>query len=354
MSRTALHWSLALAAAVSCAAAASAQAPLLFTIDQPASAYTWSGTTTIGPLQGNPSTQFNLSGSQPVLLTGTGAQAIATGEFQAGGIATVVPDLNARVPNPVPFLPPLATITITNLAFELETGSFPIAANGHFSTLATVTVLSGMVNVVPLIGAPSQTDMTGTQSTAQAFVGTLVQNGTQLTGTSTQNTQFVFTDPATGIGATIDITGMLVARYDCVAPTAYCSAALNSTGSAAAISAQGSIRLQDQALDLIGSSLPLQSLGYFIFSRDEGFVAGFGGGQGNLCLGGQIYRLSNYIRNSGATGAVSLALPFGGLPPGATLDIGEAWRFQYWFRDSLPGGGATSNTSNGVRVTFCP
>jgi hypothetical protein len=49
---------------------------------------------------------------------------------------------------------------------------------------------------------------------------------------------------------------------------------------------------------------------------------------------------------------VTLALPFSGLPHGATFGIGEAWNFQYWFRD--PAGASTSNTSNGVQVVFCP
>ncbi len=99
--------------------------------------------------------------------------------------------------------------------------------------------------------------------------------------------------------------------------------------------------------------LPQQSLGYYIFSATQAFTPGFGGGQGNLCLGGAIFRLSNFVRNSSTTGSVMLLLPYGGLPPGASFDIGEGWNFQYWFRDSVSGS-ATSNTSNGVHVVFCP
>lgn len=340
-------------ALVGFAAAGLAQAPLPFTINQPMSAYTWSGTTSLGPLQGNPSTNFNLSGSQIVLLDGGGGQAITTGEILAGGVASVVGNLSGRIPNPVPFLPPLATITISNLTFELVTAPFPIAANGAFATLADVTILSGIVDVDPIVGASSQTNLAGNQGIGQAFNGTLVQAGTTITGTSSQNTQFMFSDPASGISATITIVGTLVARHTCVAPVAYCTAANNSSGGAAAIAAQGSVRLQDQALDLVTNGLPQQSLGYYIFSATQAFVPGFGGGQGNLCLGGAIFRLSSFVRNSGATGSVTLALPYGGLPPGASFDIGEGWNFQYWFRDSVSGT-ATSNTSNGVHVVFCP
>jgi hypothetical protein len=335
------------------AAPALTQAPLQFTINQPMSAYNWSGTTSLGPLQGNPSTNFNLSGSQVVLLDGGGGQAISSGEILSGGVASVVGVLSGRIPNPVPFLPPLATITITNLTFELVTAPFPIAANGAFSTLADVTILSGIVDVVPLVGMPSQTNLAGNQGIGQALNGTLVQAGTTITGSSSQNTQFMFSDPASGVSATITIVGTLVARHTCVAPVVYCTAANNSSGGAASIAAQGSVRLQDQALDLVTNGLPQQSLGYYIFSASQAFTPGFGGGQGNLCLGGTIFRLSNYVRNSGATGSVTLVLPFGGLPPGASLDIGEGWNFQYWFRDSISGT-ATSNTSNGVHVVFCP
>lgn len=334
-------------------APALAQAPLTFTIDTVQSAYNWSGSTSLGPLQGNPSTNFNLSGTQIVLLDGSSGQPIDSGEILSGGVASVVGNLSARIPNPVPFLPPLATITISNLSFELVTAPFAVAGNGAFSTLADVTVLSGTVDVVPLIGSPSQSSLAGAQGVGQVLNGTIVQAGTTITGSSSQNTQFMFSDPASGINATINLVGTLVARHQCVPPAPYCTAALNSSGAAAVIGAQGSVRLQDQSLTLSTSALPLQSLGYFIFSASQAFTPGFGGGQGNLCLGGQIYRLSNFVRNSGATGDVSLALPWGGLPPGATLDSGEGWNFQYWFRDSV-GGAATSNTSNALHVVFCP
>ncbi len=335
-------------------ATATAQAPLRFDVDQPASQYTWSGTTSLGPLQGNPSNSFNLSGAQFVVLDGAPLQPLATGQFTAGGVLAVVGNLSGRIPNPAPFLPPLATITISNLTFELTTGPFSIAANGTFSTLADATILSGTVNVVPLLGSPTQQNLAGNQSTGQTFSGTIIQNGTTITGTSAQVTQFQFVDPGTGISATINLQGSLVARHQCAVPTNYCTAATNSTGGAAAISAQGSVRLQDQSLTLAATGLPQSSVGYFIFSESQAFVQGFGNGQGNLCLGAPIFRLSNFIQSSGTSGNVSLALPFNGLPASATLDSGESWNFQYWFRDGLPGGGATSNTSNGVRVVFCP
>lgn len=76
---------------------------------------------------------------------------------------------------------------------------------------------------------------------------------------------------------------------------------------------------------------------------------GRGGSQGRLCLGGTIFRLSNFIQSSGGSGAVTLPFPFGQLPPAAELSIGDTWHFQSWFRDVV-GGQATSNTSTAVCV----
>ena len=48
-----------------------------------------------------------------------------------------------------------------------------------------------------------------------------------------------------------------------------------------------------------------------------------------------------------------MPLPLGGLPGGLSFDIGEAWNFQYWFRDQN-GGVPTSNTTDAVTIVFAP
>ncbi|MFT7679088.1 MAG: hypothetical protein ACI8QC_003087 [Planctomycetota bacterium] len=40
------------------------------------------------------------------------------------------------------------------------------------------------------------------------------------------------------------------------------------------------------------------------------------------------------------------------LPNNVTIQPGDSWIFQYWFRDANPT--PTSNTSDAVVVTFCP
>ena len=348
-----------LGAAVACGSlmsATSAQiaAPAFdFVVDTPASAFTWTGTTSLGPLQGNPSNSFNLQGNQALIVTSAAGQPLDMGQFVDGGAASVVGTLQASVPNPVPFLPDLATITISNLSFVVRTSPFPLGAGGSFSTLGDVEILSGIVDVVPLIGMPSQTDLAGTISTGQTVTGALAQSGSVLTATSLQNSSFTFNDPASGTSATINLMGMIVANSICATPVTYCTSNPNSTGFEARTTITGSTRLQDQSAQLETDRLPLNSAGFYVFSDTPGNVPNPAGSQGVLCLGGTVLRLSNFIQNSGATGAVDLGLPFGGLPAATVLQPGEEWHFQYWYRDAI-GGTPTSNFSDAVRVVFCP
>ena len=45
-------------------------------------------------------------------------------------------------------------------------------------------------------------------------------------------------------------------------------------------------------------------------------------------------------------------MDFDNLPQGLQFMPGDAWNFQYWYRDVNPS--PTSNTTAGVTVTFCP
>ncbi|MEM9379916.1 MAG: hypothetical protein AAGB93_08180 [Planctomycetota bacterium] len=129
----------------------------------------------------------------------------------------------------------------------------------------------------------------------------------------------------------------------------YCVSTVNSSGQAAELTVGGTNKLVDQSLVLLTEFLPTNSLGYYLFSETPGNVLGFGGSQGRLCLGGSIFRLSNFVQSSGGNGTVVFPLPFGQLPPAVTLTAGDTWNFQYWFRDSV-GGAPTSNTSSAVCV----
>ncbi len=329
---------------------AAAQLPVTLTVDQNASQFTYSGSTSLGPIIGNPP-NFSLNGACNIIAT-TGGFPIQTVQFVPGESVLVTPDLTAEIPNPVPFLPPLATIVISNLRLELQSDVGSVNG-GVFSVNLFSTTVSGTSTITPLGGGPSVGDLTGTMSTPQPLNGTIALNGSSLSLNAPLALNFQLSDPGSGVTADFDVQGSLVTNYTAPAPTSYCSSVPNSSGAAGIIQATGSQSIFANSLTLDASNLPTLSLGYFLFSETQGFATGLGGGQGNLCLGGGIFRLSNFIQSSGFTGQVNFPLPFSGLPTTVSLNAGESWNFQYWFRDAS-GGGATSNTTDAVSVTFLP
>jgi glucose/arabinose dehydrogenase len=137
---------------------------------------------------------------------------------------------------------------------------------------------------------------------------------------------------------------------DCGA-TAYCDAAPNSTGAPAQIKLKGSASIAANDLALRVTSAPPGVPGYFLMARSGDFIPGFGGSQGNLCLGAPILRFATDVVVSGPAGVFKFTPDLTGLPGGATVLAGEEWRFQCWYRDVNPG--QTSNTSDGLAVRFC-
>lgn len=136
----------------------------------------------------------------------------------------------------------------------------------------------------------------------------------------------------------------------------YCSPnVVNSTGASAQIEARGSALLVDADYRLLASSLPTNTLGYFLCSEAAGFVFQPGGSQGNLCLSGSIGRVvGGQVLNSGFVGGFAVDVDLTSLPqPQGNVAVmsGETWHFQAWFRDAI-GGQATSNFTDGWVTTF--
>jgi hypothetical protein len=131
----------------------------------------------------------------------------------------------------------------------------------------------------------------------------------------------------------------------------YCTSNMNSASIIGAqLGATGSTNAADNNLTLNATDLPLDKFCYMIMSQSQGFVANFGGSQGNLCLGAPFYRFSSNVMIT-AGGSVSFSPDFNSLPQNQTFLPGSTWNFQLWFRDNNPG--PTSNTTTGVAVTFC-
>lgn len=336
----------------SLASAAYAQAPVEFVIDTNATQFTYSGTTTLGPIVGNPSS-FSFVGNTFATMTGSAGAPPQTIQLGGGGSALITPDINASVPSPIPIFPALAQIQITNLALRLQSVPVPIDAAGNFNAQIQAELLSGVVTVSPLTGAPTTMDLTGVQSAPQAFPGNLAVLGDITTLSGQLTIPFTFVDPGTNISATINLTGNVVAEATAAQPFQYCQSTVNTTGSAATMTHTGSPSLTAANLTLVANDVPVNQFLLFILSDTADFSPGFAGSQGNLCVGGSIVRLNNFLQNSGAQGQATLPIPYGSLPQGTVLDIGETWHFQAWFRDTV-GGVPTSNTTSGLQVTFAP
>lgn len=130
-----------------------------------------------------------------------------------------------------------------------------------------------------------------------------------------------------------------------------CPGIVNSTGAGAELDVVGSTSVAAADMGLQVSSLPANTFGMLIMSRSQDFVPGFGGSQGDLCLGEPCFRFVNDVANSGPTGEITIFPDFSALPQGQSFVEAETWNFQLWYRDMNPQ--ATSNTSGAVAVTFC-
>jgi len=140
--------------------------------------------------------------------------------------------------------------------------------------------------------------------------------------------------------------------YDRALGETYCSPELHSAGVGGLLEITGSLAADVGVLKLTATSLPRHELALFLTSRTEGFVPHPGGSDGNLCLGSPVARLTASLADTGKTGALeyTLASPTIPLHPPDTIQPGESWSFQAWFRDRAAPGG--SNFTDAVTVVF--
>ena len=136
----------------------------------------------------------------------------------------------------------------------------------------------------------------------------------------------------------------------------FCSGAANSTGGPSVITAFGSTVVSQNDVTLDVTSLPQNSLGYFIVGPTPGAIFNPGGSAGTLCITGSIGRYAGNVINTGATGTAGFTVDLTALPsPTGNVAVlpGDDWVFQFWHRDTSPAG-PTSNFSPGLIVDFAP
>lgn len=185
------------------------------------SGFTYTGTTSLGPIQGVPNNQFAGAGTVNAILTPATGGTFLTGQFNGGSLTTVPGTISANIPNPIPFLPPLATIDIINARFSLQSPTFSIGPGGAFTADLTMVPVSGMVVLTPLTGGQTTIDLsTAGPSNPTAVSGTIRDvNGTVELVVPINST---FSIASSGITATLTVQGQALAREAVhVAPPSY-------------------------------------------------------------------------------------------------------------------------------------
>ncbi|HIK59999.1 MAG TPA: hypothetical protein EYF98_04835 [Planctomycetes bacterium] len=178
---------------------------------------------------------------------------------------------------------------------------------------------------------------------------TLVCSGTQewfFEVTSSGSLVWEYNIPFTG---TANNNTFRAERYQlCDAPASYCVSSPNSMGGGAQIGWSGSAShsANDLSLSVSGSSASMP--GIFYFGNLQLQVAF---GDGVRCVGGSVSRLP--VVFSDAAGQVSYALDLANpLLSTSSIQSGETWEFQFWYRDPAFGG-TGFNLSDALEVTFC-
>ncbi len=144
-----------------------------------------------------------------------------------------------------------------------------------------------------------------------------------------------------------------IGSLGCPAVTFFCTGMPNSVGGGSTISYSGSTSVAANDLVLGAGAMPPGKSALFFYGPGQITVLF---GNGLLCAsGGTVYRLLPAVTTSpsgSASHALDLTQPPAGSGPGA-ITPGSAWTFQCWYRDP-DAGGASYNTSNALRATFCP
>ncbi len=322
-----------------------AQGDFTFQINQGASAFTWSGTTSLGDIVENPA-NFNLSGTIVVGMN-TGGNPVGSGDLPGAGDALISPDISGYIPNPLPFLPNLADLDLANVHVRVSTPNFGVDGAGNFSTQATVEIISGSL-IVSALGTMTSADLAGNTSAPEAINGTVNWIGTEYLISTPVNTTFPFSDTSSGVTGSITLVGTIVASHVPEAPNQYCTSTVNSSGAAGVMVSSGSPSIGIANLGLTTTGLPSSTFGIYFYGPTQVNLAF---GDGFRCVGGSIQRLAPV--NTGSLGSVSQPFTNAALPIAGQLFVNQRTNVQFWFRD-VPAGGTGFNTSSALTILPMP
>lgn len=305
--------SAALALGFTTAVASAQNSTCVFTINQGASAFTWSGSAAGFPVTGNPSTSFNLSGTVDFNLATEPGQ-FSTGQL-VGGDALVVPDIHGHV---VVLFAEVATIDITGLRLSPRSPAFtPSPGPTQWSAPVVMDVIAGQAEVFldPVLfggtGTPTITDLAGTSSTPQGLSGQIVNSGSQWELLMPVNLSFAIEVPGSTITGSLNLNGAIIGT----APLG-CRASLFTDADAISIAAGGAQNMIIDAGPSNGNDV------YWMFGTASGTSPGLPGPP-PLALNFDDYTLFLLVHpNSVVANSLGLLDPLGGGT--ATLPIGAA------------------------------
>ena len=282
--------------------------------------------------------------------------------WQPNGLATDGIEVMAETGGTNPLANEITTLIGAGSALDMVNGGAPNAP-GMTSAQFLVSADFPLISLVTMI-APSPDWFVGVDSLPRMQNGEWVDLVVELTawdaGTDSGagfNSGNQDTNPAEPISL---ITGGPFTGTDPLGTFTFTRIALgdnfcgpavpNSSGSPASIFALGS-GTAGSPLTLVAQDVPAMRFGLFVVSDVSATTTPMGS-NGVLCLGGMIgsYSASNQIALSTTTGRLRLVTETTSLPigTGASIQAGDTWRFQAWFRDA----GGSSNFSDGVSILF--
>lgn len=141
----------------------------------------------------------------------------------------------------------------------------------------------------------------------------------------------------------------------CVDPPAAvdCFPVDNSTNAPAIITTEGTTHIECNDLVFHVTGAVPNKFARFFYGQTS--VPSVPAGDGNLCIctsgGCPTYRLELFETDD--DGNATFALDHGSLPGAGTIESGETWYFQLWYRDPFGDLGTGFNFSNSLEVTFC-
>lgn len=150
----------------------------LFDVDRANSLIDWDISSPSYTINESPD-KFRLDGGLVLGLDSASAP-FTSGRLDGALMFTVPTILHGEIPNPIPFLPPLATFDIEGLQVRLTSPSFAInPGTGAFTAIASMLTTAGTLTTGGLLGNTSQ-PIFGVGSLPTPVNGSITQSGTTL------------------------------------------------------------------------------------------------------------------------------------------------------------------------------